>query len=61
MKDIDEAELAAVSGAGQFDCVAKFFPDGSLAGPWVHPGTGAWSWNRPECEERAIARTVARR
>ncbi|HEX4453035.1 MAG TPA: hypothetical protein VH143_19320 [Kofleriaceae bacterium] len=60
MKPIDHEELTAVSGAGQFDCVAKFFPDGSLAGPWVHPTTNVWSWNRQECEEKAIARSVRR-
>ncbi|HEY1546944.1 MAG TPA: hypothetical protein VGG28_03955 [Kofleriaceae bacterium] len=60
MKPIDETALTAVSGAGQFDCVAKFFPDGTLAGPWVHPVHNVWSWNREECEEKAIARSVRR-
>ncbi len=58
MKRIDHDALTAVSGAGQFDCVAKFFPDGSLAGPWVNGNV--WSWNRQECEEKAIARSVRR-
>jgi hypothetical protein len=60
MKPIDCDVLSAVSGGAGFDCVAKFFPDGSLAGPWVHPTANVWSWNRQECEEKAIARSVRR-
>ncbi len=60
MKQIDVSVLRTVTGgAGAFECSAKFFPDGSLAGPWVH-SSGVWDWNRQLCEEKAIAQSVRR-